>query len=78
MVRLLFWIAVITVGIWLWRRYKRASETRQQPRKPDAPAPMVRCTTCGIHVPEQQALTQDGQWYCSHAHLPKPETNGGQ
>lgn len=68
--RLLFWIAIIVAAIWVWRRYisgpKRAAP---QPRQDDAAAPMVRCAHCGVHVPKNQALAQEQNWYCSQAHL---------
>jgi uncharacterized protein len=45
-------------------------------QKPQAPARrsqknehMVQCANCGIYIPEQEALQQDGQYYCSQAHL---------
>jgi uncharacterized protein len=76
MVRLLFWIAVIAIAVWLWRRYKRANEARSQTRTMDEPSPMVRCDTCGVHVPQQQALPLGRKWYCSQAHLPASETPG--
>ncbi|MBP5097837.1 PP0621 family protein, partial [Pseudomonas protegens] len=41
------------------------------PRSPNEPAttPMVRCAHCGVHLPQDRALSQSQQWYCSQAHL---------
>ncbi|GGK01688.1 PP0621 family protein [Pseudomonas matsuisoli] len=77
MLRLLFWIAVIALVVWYWRRKKRATaRTNETNVRPEEPAPMVRCATCGVHVPQQQALLQDQKWYCSHTHLPKTGSTG--
>jgi len=65
--RLLFWIALIAAAVWLWRRLSRP--TRAAPQQENPAHPMVRCAHCGIHVPREDALTQDNRWYCSRAHL---------
>lgn len=65
--RLLFWIAVIAAAIWLWRRFIRPTPDRGNSTA--APAPMVRCAQCGVHVPRANALARDDHWYCSQAHL---------
>lgn len=31
---------------------------------------MIPCVVCGVHVPENQAVTQSGKVYCSKQHLP--------
>jgi uncharacterized protein len=30
---------------------------------------MVRCAHCGVHLPNDRALQQGNEWYCSQAHL---------
>jgi uncharacterized protein len=75
MFRLLFWIALITAAIWLWRRLKPAARPAPTPPHENSPALMVRCAHCGVHVPQQQALSENQQWYCSQPHLqqgPRP------
>ena len=64
--RLLFWIVLIAAAFWLWRRL-----TRKRPERKVGPdtLPMVRCAHCGIHVPREQAIEAQDQWYCSRAHL---------
>ena len=54
--RLLFWIALIAIAFWLWRRFTRPTP-RQQQRPQDEPgaSPMVRCAHCGVHVPQANA-----------------------
>ncbi|HSC82164.1 MAG TPA: PP0621 family protein [Pseudomonas sp.] len=76
MFRLLFWIALITAAVWLWRRLKPSPSAKAQTAREDAAAPMVRCAQCGVHIPQQQALAEGRLWYCSQAHLqqgPKPQ-----
>ena len=68
MVRLLFWIALIAAAFWLWRKFK-ASQQSHPEAKLDAPLQMVRCAHCGVHLPNDRALQQGNEWYCSQAHL---------
>ncbi|MBJ2240065.1 envelope stress response protein PspG [Pseudomonas sp. MF6772] len=68
MVRLLFWIALIAAAVWFWRKFKRPASTQQQPGEQGA-APMVRCAHCGVHLPQDRALSQRQDWYCTQAHL---------
>ena len=30
---------------------------------------MVQCASCGIYIPEQEALQRAGHYYCSQKHL---------
>jgi len=30
---------------------------------------MVQCAHCGIYIPEPEAMTREGRYYCSQAHL---------
>lgn len=72
--RLLFWVAIIFAGIWIWRRF--VSNARKPRPREDAAAPMVRCAHCGVHIPKTQALSQDQQWYCSQGHLEQGPRTG--
>ncbi|WP_137818227.1 PP0621 family protein [Pseudomonas sp. 2FG] len=71
--RLLFWIALISVAFWLWRRFNRPARPRP---KADEATPMVRCAHCGVHVPREHALQQNQQWFCSQAHLEQGTKHG--
>lgn len=74
--RLLFWIILIAAAFWLWRRLKKSASTRsaKQPRQAGL---MVRCANCGVHVPQDQALQNNDQWFCSQAHLQQGGKPGG-
>lgn len=65
--RLLFWIALIVVAIWLWRRLVKPRP--DAPRSTSEAPPMVRCAHCGVHVPASEALPSEERWYCSRLHL---------
>ena len=69
MVRLIMWIALILAVIWFFKRLAKGPTPGHKPtaREIDA-APMVRCAQCGVHVPQDRALSQDQQWYCTEAH----------
>lgn len=78
MFRLLFWIALITAAVWLWRRFKSSADTPQSAPSEDNPTPMVRCAQCGVHIPRQQALNESQRWYCSQLHLQQGPSNSGR
>jgi len=68
MVRLLFWIALIAAAFWLWRKFKTSQQSPAEPRLQD-PLKMVRCAHCGVHLPNDRALSRGQEWYCSQQHL---------
>ena len=72
--RLLVIIAIVATAVWLWRRF--SSRPKAQPPRRDAPAPMIRCAHCGVHVPRDLAINQDEHWYCSQAHLGQGPASG--
>ena len=41
---------------------------RVTPRTRGVTGRMVRCASCGIFVPEHEALEKDGNFYCSREH----------
>ncbi|WP_407312385.1 PP0621 family protein [Pseudomonas sp. nanlin1] len=69
MIRLIFWIAVIFVAIWLWRKFKSPARETPPRSEPGHTHVMVRCAQCGVHLSQTSALPHDNQWYCSRPHL---------
>jgi len=57
-----FWVVVSFVQRLL---RKRAAEKRAAPPSAD----MVRCAHCGLHLPQAEAITRDGVYFCSKQHL---------
>jgi uncharacterized protein len=69
MIRLIMWIALIMAAIWFFKRLTRGPVSRPKAQPPEiAAAPMVRCAQCGVHVPQDRALSVGQQWYCSESH----------
>jgi len=66
MFRLIFWIALIAIAIWLYRRIKNPPARPQQPLDSQA---MVRCAQCDLHILQREALGRGDNWYCSTQHL---------
>ena len=61
---IMFAIAIIVMAA------KRLLAGRQSSnRVTGASGRMVQCATCGIYVPEAEALTDSGRFYCSRDHM---------
>nr|WP_314487822.1 PP0621 family protein [uncultured Pseudomonas sp.] len=73
MIRLLFWIALIAIAFWLWRKFKISQQPNRQASLDD-PLRMVRCAHCGVHLPDDRALQRGSHWYCSQHHLEQGPT----
>ncbi|CAK0754305.1 conserved hypothetical protein [Gammaproteobacteria bacterium] len=71
LLRFLFFLAVGWLGWILLRRWlcgQRFSSIDSQPSQTPTMR-MVRCTYCGIHLPQRDALKKNHHWYCDRAHL---------
>lgn len=65
----LIWLLVILLAIWAFKRSRR--ENTPAPKKPSPPASpsnMVTCTQCGVHLPQDEAVTGAKGLYCSTEH----------
>ena len=51
--------------------FKRWSANRNPPSsgQQDKSTVMVQCKTCKLHIPENEALEKNGEYYCSQEHL---------
>lgn len=69
--RILFWVLVGLAAYVLWRWFsikQRARErARVQPCRPDGEL-MVSCDVCRLNVPQSEALSANGRWYCCDEH----------
>lgn len=63
----LFWIAVILLVWWAWRR-ARGQSTGASPTAQTPPQSMVSCAHCGLHLPRNEAVAGANGQYCSPAH----------
>lgn len=65
-------LIILVVLLWLgFRIYKLFQAKKQNTLTPPKTMDMVSCATCGIHIPTNEALKDDGKYYCSRNHLPK-------
>jgi len=85
MQRILFWLGVILLANWWWRKQSRAALERVRARQADgrtgpsgsasagaprvlAAEPMARCATCGLHLPQSEAIVAGGRHFCGIEH----------
>jgi uncharacterized protein len=67
----LIWLLVILLAIWAFKRSRRVSSDapkEQPPATPTTPANMAVCLHCGIHLPQDEAVTGEKGQYCSTEH----------
>lgn len=73
MVKWLLVIAVVVLGYFWWRQQRLEKRRAQRPRPAPgadaaAPAPMIRCRHCGVHLPAADAVRGALGPYCSDEH----------
>jgi uncharacterized protein len=73
--KFLLLLAVAIVVYLIVSRMRREGEAPPTTRasRPSTPAKeggedMVRCATCGVHLPRSESFTSRGRFYCSDAH----------
>ncbi|MDH3980397.1 MAG: PP0621 family protein [Gammaproteobacteria bacterium] len=54
---------IYMIGKRLWLQSRR-----RPPGNRELTGKMVQCANCGIFIPQQEALEQDGHYYCSREH----------
>lgn len=64
MSRLLLLIAIVAVVYLLVRAFRKSSPPQDTPVVDD----MVRCAHCGVHLPKQESIQSNGQFFCSTEH----------
>ena len=64
--KLIVIIVVVWLGFSLFKKLRKpASSLDQQPSSNK----MLACNVCKIHIPENEAIIQNGKAYCSKEHL---------
>ncbi|MCL7929679.1 PP0621 family protein [Halomonas llamarensis] len=70
-IRFIIFAVLFFAGLKLYGMYREWKIDRealeQKPERRDG-GQMVRCQWCDVHVPEQDALREQKQWFCSSAH----------
>ena len=72
--RIVFWMLLAMLGYAMLKHWSRGNAGRARPRL--GSEKMVSCSTCGLNVPQSEALARDGRWYCSSEHLEKARSGG--
>ena len=70
-IRLIIFAVIFYVGLklyGLYRERKLEHETQHQNLSRHDGGKIVRCRWCEVHVPEDEALRVQEQWFCSSAH----------
>jgi hypothetical protein len=65
-----FWLILLLVllGAWWWRQKKREKQVNQTPAPSSPAVTMVHCQSCGLHLPQNEAIAANGVYFCSADH----------
>ena len=66
--RLLILALIVGAGFYLYRRIKFAKFSRLQ-QKESKSTQVVKCQTCGLHIPKADAIEHNQQFFCCQEHL---------
>ena len=71
-IRLIIFAVLFWAGLKLYRMYRewKLEHDSEESRHLDS-GQMVRCRYCRVHLPEDEALRQEGEWFCSPEHRDK-------
>ncbi len=64
---MLKWLVIVAIGIVIYRYLSRDSDANK-PKSEGNGVTMVQCASCGLHLPQGEAIPDEGRWYCSEAH----------
>lgn len=71
-IRLIIFAVLFLAGLKLYRMYREwkldREELLEDDREDSRGNQMVRCAWCQVHVPENEAQREGGEWFCSSAH----------
>lgn len=73
--KLLLILAVVLLGVWLWRSSRPVDTKRHQatPKAGPEPQDMIPCALCAVHIPMADAIQGRKGRYCSTDHLHRAE-----
>jgi uncharacterized protein len=61
-VKLIIIVLIVWLGISLWRKFRKTAD--HNIAQPSANK-MLSCSTCKTHIPENEAIIQNGKVFCS-------------
>jgi uncharacterized protein len=68
-------LALVFIGMWMWRSARQDKESSQKPpAPPSGPQEMVSCTLCGLHFPQADGVQGRKGLYCSTEHRKQAES----
>ncbi|MCX8521160.1 MAG: PP0621 family protein [Rhodoferax sp.] len=65
---LIFFVILLIAFLWRQARKPKVRDATQKSHPAAKPLAMVRCTHCGMHLLEADAVTGERGLYCSEAH----------
>ena len=68
LIRLIVIALIIYLLIQIFKRWAANKNSSSSEQRLNSTV-MVQCKTCKLHIPENEALQKDGDFYCSQAHL---------
>lgn len=68
MMRFLIILAALFLLVLVVRKMLTKPASSKRPRAVEDVRKMVRCEHCGLHVPENEAISAGGKRYCSQEH----------
>ena len=71
--KVLLVLVVILGAVLLWRHRQPPNTPKMPPKTPVEPLDMVRCTQCGMHLPDNEAIQGRNGTYCCQEHLRQSE-----
>ncbi|MBB3231868.1 PP0621 family protein [Halomonas stenophila] len=72
LIRLIIFAVLFFAGLKLYRMYREWKLDREEAAQGSPQGnQMVRCAWCQVHLPEDEALREKGQWFCSPDHRNK-------
>lgn len=68
LIRLLIYIFLIWLAINFFKRLLHSPSPTRKKKKPKQIESFVACHKCGLHIPQEEAIEHEGQYYCCKAH----------
>jgi uncharacterized protein len=73
MLRTLFIIGALAVIVLIAKKMLSAQPRVEQKPSPRPLKDMVRCETCGLHLPVDESIKEGGHYFCSIEHRDRYE-----
>ncbi len=64
--KLILIIIIALLAYWIIKARKHTNKKIES--LTDASEDMVRCTHCGVHLPESESIVSEGDFFCSDKH----------